>query len=88
MSNEVKELQIDVRTAICQLGKTSLHELCAGLQVKVKEMDKGCLTFIQLLTKYLDAEELGIDTLKTLRAAIKEKEGKKRPSQKPRKVVV
>jgi len=51
MSNDIEELQIDVRTAICRLGKANLHELCAGLQVEVKEMDKGCLTLIQLLTE-------------------------------------
>ena len=32
---------------------------------------------IQLLTKYLDTEEIGIEALKNLRAAIKEKEKKK-----------
>ena len=57
MSNDIKELQIDVRTAICRLGEASLRKLFAGLQVKVKETDKGRLTLIQLLTKYLDAEE-------------------------------
>ena len=57
MSNDIEELQIDVRTAICRLGKASLRKLFAGLQVKVKETDKGRLTLIQLLTKYLDAEE-------------------------------
>jgi len=36
MSNDVEELQIDVRTAICRLGEASLRELCAGLQVEVK----------------------------------------------------
>ena len=77
MSNDVEELQIDVRTAICRLGEASLRELCAGLQVEVKETDKGRLTLIQLLTKYLDAEEIGIEALKNLRAAIKEKEEKK-----------
>ena len=42
-----------------------------------EETDKGRLTLIQLVTKYLDAEEIGIEALKNLRAAIKEKEEKK-----------
>ena len=42
----------------------------------MKETDKECLTLIQLLTKYLDAEEIRIEALKNLRAAIKEKEEK------------
>ena len=42
----------------------------------MKETDKECLTLIQLLTKYLDAEEIRIKALKNLRAAIKEKEEK------------
>jgi len=76
MSNDVEELQIDVRTAICRLGEASLRELCAGLQVEVKETNMGRLTLIQLLTKYLDFEEIGIEALKNLRAVIKEKEEK------------
>ena len=43
----------------------------------MKETNKGCLTLIQLLTKFLDAEEIGIEALKNLRTAIKEKEEKK-----------
>ena len=52
------------------------REVCAWLQIKVKEMDKGCLTLIQLLTKYLDAKEIGTEPLKNLRATIKEEEKK------------
>ena len=58
MSNDVEELQIDVRTAICRLDEANLRELCAGHQVEVKETDKGRLTLIQLLTKYSDARKL------------------------------
>ena len=76
MSNDIEELQIDVRTVICQLGETSHCKLCAGLQVEVKETDKGRLTLIQLLMKYLDAEEIGIEALTKLKAAIKEEEKK------------
>ena len=74
--NDVEELQIDVTTAICRLGEASLRELCAGLQVEMKETDKECLTLTQLLTKYLDAEEIRIEALTNLREAIKEKEEK------------
>ena len=73
MSKVVEEIQIEVRTAICQLSEASLREICAGLQIEVKEMYMGRLALIQILTKYLDAEELGAEALTNLREAIKEK---------------
>lgn len=69
----VEEIQIEVRTAICQLSEASLREICAGLQIEVKESDTGRLALIQILTKYLDAEELGTEALTNLRETIKEK---------------
>ncbi|KAL9966537.1 hypothetical protein ACROYT_G024625 [Oculina patagonica] len=73
MSKVVEEIQIEVRTAICQLSEASLREICAGLHIEVKEKDTGRLALIQILTKYLDAEELGTEALTNLREAIKEK---------------
>ena len=73
--NDVEEL-LDVRTVIFRLGEANVRESCARLQVEVKETDKGHLTLIQLLTKYLDAEEIRIEALKKLRAGIEEKEEK------------
>ncbi|KAL9971667.1 hypothetical protein ACROYT_G017864 [Oculina patagonica] len=73
MSKVVEEIQIKVRTAICQLSEASLREICAGLHIEVKETDTGRLALIQILTKYLDAEELGTEALTNLREAIKEK---------------
>ena len=72
MSKVVEEIQIEVRTAICQLSEVSLREICAGLQIEVKETYMGRLALIQILT-YLDAEELGAEALTNLREAIKEK---------------
>ncbi|KAL9956079.1 hypothetical protein ACROYT_G037501 [Oculina patagonica] len=69
----VLKSEIEVRTAICQLGEVSLREICAGLHIEVKETDTGRLALIQILTKYLDAEELGTEALTNLREAIKEK---------------
>ena len=69
----VEEIQIEVTTAICQLSEASLREICAGLHIEVKETDTGRLALIQILTKYLDAEELGTEALTNLRETIKEK---------------
>ena len=77
MSNDIEEMQIEVRTAICQLSEASLREVYEGLQIEVKEMDKGRLALIHFLTKYLHAEESGTEALKNLREATKEKEDKK-----------
>ena len=75
MSKVVEEIQIKVRTTICKLSEASLLEICAGLQIEVKETDTGRLVLInvQILTKYLDGEELRTEALTNLREAIKEK---------------
>lgn len=52
MSKVVEEIQLEVRTAICRLSEGSLREICAGLQIEVKETDTGHLALIQILTKY------------------------------------
>lgn len=66
-----------MRTAICRLKEANLRELCVELNIAVKETDTGRLALIQLVTKYLDAEELGVEALQKLSVAIAEKEEKK-----------
>lgn len=76
-TKQIEEAQIELRAAICCLSIADLWELCTELHIKLIEKDRGRLTLIQTVTKYLDAEELDIKKLKGLRDVVEQKGGKR-----------
>ena len=60
------------------MDEASLRELCAELQIELKE-ETGRLALIQRITKYLDVEELNVEKLQKLKEAIADK--KKPPAK-------
>ena len=78
MAEELEETQIELRAAVCTLDEASLRELCAELQIDLKE-ETGRLALIKRITKYLDAEELNVEKLQKLKEAIADK--KKPPAE-------
>ena len=78
MAEELEETQIELRATVCTLDEASLRELCAELQIELKEKT-GRLDLIQRITKYLDAEELNVEKLQKLKEAIADK--KKPPAK-------
>ena len=78
MAEKLEETQIELRATVCTLEEASLRELCAELQIELKE-ETGRLALIQRVTKYLDAEELNVEKLQKLKEAIADK--KKPPAK-------
>ena len=78
MAEKLEETQIELRATICTLDEASLRELCAELQIELKE-ETGRLALIQRITKYLDVEELNVEKLQKLKEAIADK--KKPPTK-------
>ena len=72
-TKQIEEVQIELSGPICHLSEAFLRELCTELHIELKEKDTGCLTLIQTVTKYLDAEELDIQKLKELRVVVEQK---------------
>ena len=77
-TEQIEEAQIELRGPICCLSEEFLRELCTELHIELKEKDTGCLALIQIVTKYLDAEELDIKKLKELRVVVEQKDRQQR----------